>query len=117
MTNNLVVGRPMRLKKGAKKSGNRTWLTWWEQGSVYEAIIQAVVTQSATDFEESGVSSGTLNELQQVCGHIPLPVPSVAMRCAHDTTRRDSERTVDDQKETQRQERVHRIYTLAPLPA
>lgn len=38
----------------------------WEQGDVYEKIIQEVVDASKNDFEESGVGQGTLNELQQV---------------------------------------------------
>ena len=36
------------------------------QGDVYLKIIEEVVNTSANDFEENGVSQGTLHELQQV---------------------------------------------------
>lgn len=36
------------------------------QGDVYAKIIEEVVTASAGDFEESGVGTTTLSELQQV---------------------------------------------------
>ena len=37
-----------------------------QQGDVYLKIIEDVVQASVTDFEETGVSQTTLNELQQV---------------------------------------------------
>ena len=36
------------------------------KGDVYQKIIEDVISASATDFEESGVSQATLQELQQV---------------------------------------------------
>lgn len=43
------------------------------QGDVYAKIIEEVVTASSNDFEESGVSSTTLSELQQVRFMRPRP--------------------------------------------
>lgn len=46
--------------------GTKAWLTWPIQGDVYAKIIEEVVAHSTTDFEESGVGSTTLKELQAV---------------------------------------------------
>lgn len=52
--------------QGGRKQAESSALTRRPQGDVYAKIIEDVCAASATDFEESGVGSSTLLELQQV---------------------------------------------------